>query len=72
MSMFQKRHYETIALVMQGSHPGEGLSHDNRAVVQWLEQIRDLAEMFERDNKGFDIIRFMKACKPGANVRARS
>jgi hypothetical protein len=69
MAHFQKRHYEAIALAMQDAHPGAG---DNRAVVQWSETCKDLAEMFERDNSRFDIIRFMHACAPGANVRARN
>jgi hypothetical protein len=69
--MFAKQHYEAIAQTMQDAHPGSGLSDDNRAVVQWNETIKDLAEMFERDNPKFCIIRFMKACRPGANVKAR-
>jgi hypothetical protein len=71
MSRFAKRHYEAIATVMQEAHPGAGLSTDNRAVVQWSETCRDLAEMFARDNHAFAIIRFMRACVPGANVRTR-
>lgn len=70
--MFNKRHYETIARVMQTAHPGTGLANDNRAVIQWSETCKDLAEAFERDNPRFDIIRFMHACRPGANVRAKT
>jgi hypothetical protein len=69
---FCKRHYEAIATTMQEAHPGIGLSADNRAVIQWSETVKDFAEMFERDNPHFDIIRFVRACEPGANVRARS
>jgi hypothetical protein len=69
---FAKRHYEAIALAMQDAHPGAGLSQDNRAVIQWSETCKDLAEVFERDNSRFDIIRFMHACVPRANVRARN
>jgi hypothetical protein len=71
MAHFAKRHYEAIATTMQNAHPGLGLSDDNRAVTQWSETVKDLAEMFERDNSAFDIIRFVHACRPGANVRAR-
>ena len=74
MSIFAKRHYEAIATVMQNAHPGgvvgDGMTGEMR--VQWDETCRDMAEMFARDNPAFCIIRFMKACKPGANVRARS
>jgi hypothetical protein len=63
MSMFAKRHYEAIAAVMKNAHPG-AMGVENRAVMQWSETCKDLAEMFERDNPRFDIIRFMKACKP--------
>lgn len=68
--MFAKRHYEAIATVMQEAHPGAALAIDNRAVMQWSETCKDLAKMFERDNLHFDIVRFMHACRPGANVRA--
>jgi hypothetical protein len=70
MSHFAKRHYEAIAIVMQNAHPGVWTA--GRPVNQWAETIKDLAEMFERDNSQFDIIRFFRACQPGANVRARS
>src|SRR6266487_3035308 len=69
--MFRKRHFEAIATVMQEAHPGAGLSDNNRAVIQWSETCKDLAEMFSRKNGKFDIIRFMRACKPGANVKAK-
>lgn len=72
MSHFTKRDYEAIAQVMQDAHPGAALSKDNRAVIQWSETVKDFAEMLERDNSSFDIIRFVRACQPGANVRARS
>ncbi len=65
MSHFAKRHYEAIAKTMQEAHPGTGLSADNRAVIQWNETCKDLAEMLERDNSRFDIVRFIHACKPG-------
>lgn len=71
-TMFAKRHYESIARTMQNAHPGTGLSNDNRAVTQWSETVKDFAEMLERDNPKFCIVRFVKACQPGANVKARS
>ena len=62
--MFAKRHYEAIARVMREAHPGLSLSDKNPAVWQWSETVKDLAEMFERDNPRFDIVRFMKASRP--------
>ena len=66
--MFSKRHYEAIAAVMQSAHPG---NTDIVRVGQWLETCKDLAELFDRDNRHFNIIRFMRSCVPGANVKAR-
>lgn len=70
--MFAKRHYEAIALTMQEAHPGAALSADNRAVIQWNGTVKDLTDTFKRDNGAFDRDRFIRACQPGANVRARS
>jgi hypothetical protein len=70
MPHFAKRHYEAIATVMQEAHPGA--SADNRVVIQWSETVNDLAEMLARDSGRFCIIRFVRACQPGANVRARA
>lgn len=66
MAKFQKRHYEAIAQALQDAHPG-----DQCDTLQWCEVCQTLAEEFRRDNPAFDPLRFMKACKPGANVRAR-
>ena len=72
MSHFAKRHYEAIAAVMQEAHPGAALATDNRAVIQWSETVKDFAEMLQRDNARFDLLRFVKACRPFANVPART
>lgn len=64
MAIFAKRHYEAIAATMREAHPGAALSDDNRAVIQWSETVKDMAEMFERDNAAFDVLRFVKACRP--------
>ena len=70
MSMFQQRHYETIARMMQGAHPGtDGSTH---GIIQW-EMTRDhMTDMFRMDNSRFTPERFMAACEPGANVKLRT
>ena len=54
LHLFAKRHYEAIAAVLRNAQPG----------YHSLDELcRDFAEMLEKDNPKFDIIRFMKACK---------
>ena len=65
---FAKRHYEAIALAMQHAHVIGDPSYRN----QWECVRNELADMFVRDNGMFKRERFMRACEPGANVRARS
>ena len=65
---FAKRHYEAIALAMQHAHvPGNPVQRN-----QWESVRNELADIFARDNGMFKRDRFMHACEPGANVRARS
>ena len=65
---FAKRHYEAVALAMQSAHViGDPARRD-----QWESVRNELADMFARDNGQFKRDRFMWACEPGANVRARS
>ena len=64
---FAKRHYECIALAMQEARRSVNGSNDPIAVV-----IEELADVFARDNSMFKRDRFIAACVPGANVRARS
>ena len=69
---FYKRHYEAIALAMQ-----EALLYaeckDNQALVDGVQlAIKELASTFSGDNCHFQRNRFINACEPGANVRARS
>lgn len=68
-SKFSKRHSEAIALAMQAAHPFTGTPevHD-----QWAECCLALADMLGRDNGSFKRERFLRACVPGANVKARS
>ena len=68
--MFQKRHYEAIAQAVQSMQ--RHTASMNGGTLPW-DTVRDeLADLFERNNSRFDRDRFMRACQPGANVRART
>jgi hypothetical protein len=62
---FAKRHYEAIALAMQDARRLP--SND-----QWQCVVNCLADVFASDNGQFQRDRFINACEPGANVRARN
>ena len=68
---FQKRHYEAIALAMQEASrmANNGEACEKHGVVAAIEE---LSRVFARDNSQFKRERFIAACQPGANVRARS
>jgi hypothetical protein len=68
--MFNKRHYEAIATVMQSAHQYANLPK-NTSNAQWDYTVTELACLFQRDSSLFKRERFEAACKPGANVRAR-
>lgn len=68
MSDFARRHYEAIATLMQDTKPLK----DATAFTQWYVDCEGLADMLADDNARFDRERFIRACEPGANVRARS
>jgi hypothetical protein len=72
MPMFAKRHYEAIATAMQNAHVPRGVVCDPAKRNQWECVRNELTDVFARDNGQFDRYRFMRACEPGANVRARS
>lgn len=67
MSKFAKRHYEVIAQAMQDAYPKDGAID----VLAWHSAVVSLSEAFARDNGQFKRDRFIWACQPGANVRAR-
>lgn len=69
-TMFAKRHYETIAQVMQSTAPSPNTQAE--AMRQWEIMRDELADTFSGDNGMFKRDRFIRACEPGANVRARS
>jgi hypothetical protein len=65
---FAKRHYEAIALAMQ-----ECRMHIRCDGIEQMEcVVKYLADLFAADNGQFKRDRFMHACEPGANVRART
>lgn len=60
-----KKDYEKIATVMQNVRADLTATAHHRVCVE-------LARMLSNDNGRFDYVRFIRACEPGANVRARS
>jgi hypothetical protein len=69
MNKFAKRHYEQIAEAMQCAVRNTNSSSE--VAVVW-KTIGELAMLFARDNDAFKRDRFLKACYPGANVKART
>ena len=75
LPIFAKRHYERLASVIQGlvlSH--SELSDDELGELIEIRRgiAAEFAEMLGKDNPRFDRDRFIRACVPGANVRART
>ena len=72
---FAKRHYEAIATVIQRLVLSED-EHDEFGLLEIEARrqaiAREFADLFAGDNGMFKRDRFMRACEPGANVRARS
>jgi hypothetical protein len=75
LPLFSRRHYEAIAKRIQTLVLSQNeLSQDE---LDELIEVRhhivaDFVDMFEKDNPRFDRDRFIGACLPGANVRART
>jgi hypothetical protein len=77
MTQFHKRHYERVAEAMQEAtrrieamDGGDALK--TQRGVALATAINELADVFAGDNGSFKRDRFLRACIPGANVRARS
>jgi hypothetical protein len=66
---FAKRHYEAIATAMQEAIERSTSSEMVSGVYKAAAQMADL---FAGDNGEFKRDRFIRACEPGANVRARN
>lgn len=64
MSMFQTRHYDTIAKVLANTSP-----HWMEQISAWEETRDALADMFQKDNVNFKRGKFLEACD--AQVQAR-
>ena len=73
MAHFNKRHYEAIALVCQDyrRHAEHFNTRANRLAWQYEIEGR-LADMFQADNPQFVRNRFLHACQPGNNVKAKT
>jgi hypothetical protein len=69
---FAKRHYEAIATAMQEAMRYARDLDDDLAPGAIQAAIEELADVFARDNGQFQRDRFIRACEPGANVRARN
>ncbi len=67
--MFAKRHYEAMALAMQETYPSP--ASVTRLEV-WDNVRRALAYTFKADSSRFNEARFIVACLPGRNVKART
>lgn len=67
MTSFQTRHYKAVAKALQeaGKQPGETPEHRDFVVGQF-------AAMFAMDNSKFKPDLFIEACRPGANINART
>ena len=74
MAHFNKRHYEAIATVLQAAKNDPVMVHetDKPTVSHWDLLIERFADALARDNHLFDRSRFVLACKPGSNVKART
>ena len=67
---FAKRHYEAIALAMQDAIKHRATQSEH--VEGMYRVVHELADTFAADTGQFKRERFIAACQPGANVRARS
>lgn len=70
--MFNKRHYEAIAEIMQHHCPYPKIVGNDELNAAWIGVRNELADMFARDNSRFQRERFLAACQPGANVKLRT
>ena len=71
-SKFYKRHYEAIATAMQEAMRYARDLDDDLAPGAIQIAVDEPADMLAKDNGQFQRDRFIRACEPGANVRARN
>lgn len=68
-ALFQQRHFEAIAQLMQDVQPKPATKTQTRA--EYREQIiRGMVRLFKASNPKFSEDRFRVACTPGANVKS--
>lgn len=69
--MFQQRHFEAIARMMQDLKAEGETDFATGARLQWGATCEAMCDLFSQHNPNFDRERFKRACEPGANVKAR-
>lgn len=68
--MFQQRHFEALAQMMQKLHPGYATGpYPTEKQLQWGSTVAAMSALFRASNPRFDTARFERACIPGADVR---
>jgi hypothetical protein len=72
--LFARRHYESIATVMQNTHPGfdEDCLNYDETLETWKTIREELAATFARDNSRFQAERFKLACLLAGKLRYQS
>lgn len=70
MARFSKGHFEAIAETMQLAYPVKSEAYYIRE-NQWRGTCEHLADLFAADSPKFNRARFIAACRPGANVKAK-
>lgn len=70
---FHKRHYERVAEAIQEAKREAAAGDNTLAAFAAIDLVvEELVCVFRGDNSSFKRERFIAACVPGANVRARS
>ncbi len=72
MTMFSKRHYQAIALIMQDMHKQAAADSILSETDLAFHVCEEFAALFAKDNSLFKRGLFLQACIPGRNVRERT
>lgn len=72
MSKMSKCDFELIAEVLQSVSPPQSPTTDAYAMQVWNDTVKAFANRLASTNGMFKRDRFIRACQPGANVKARS
>lgn len=65
--LFEKRHYEAVAEVMNRSAPSMDDYHT--ALIYWHLTLERLERLFEKDNPNFNCTKFREACNVAVRDR---